>query len=504
MRNQRRTGTLLSYLYIVVNTVAVLLFQKVAIATLGGSEYGLYQLAASVINYLTVMDLGFNNGIVNYTAKYKATGRDGDVKKLHGMFKMIFYGIGLVAMGIGTVITLNVETFYRASMTAAEIEKSKIIMSVLTVNLGITFALSIYNAIIIAYERFIFAKLLTIVRSLLNPVLMVPLLLLGADSVVMVIVLSSINVFCLMLNYLYTRYKLHIKVKFSGFDRGIFKDIFSYSIFIFIAEIVDKVNWSVDQIILGIVSGTKEVTVYSVASTYNQLVNQISGCVSSVMLPKIATMVATGESDKRINDLFIRSSRIQLYTVLLIVSGFALFGHNFIVWHAGQESHMSYYVGLILMTAGLVPVTQSVAIVIIKAKDRFKFRAILMLIMAFVNVIISVPLAMLFDSVGSALGTAITLVLANIVIINIYYQKRCGIDVIAYWKNFIPMVLKLAPAVAVALAVKMLLPLPGLYELFVYGALFVALFCVCAYFLVMNSYEKDLVRKYLRKIFSFI
>ena len=152
------------------------------------------------------------------------------------MFKMIFYGIGLVAMGIGTVITLNVETFYSASMTAAEIEKSKVIMSVLTVNLGITFALSIYNAIIIAYERFIFAKLLTIVRSLLNPVLMVPILLLGADSVVMVIVLSSINVFCLMLNYLYTRYKLHIKVKFRGFDRGIFKDIFSYSIFIFIAE----------------------------------------------------------------------------------------------------------------------------------------------------------------------------------------------------------------------------------------------------------------------------
>ena len=60
-----------------------LLFQKVAIATLGGSEYGLYQLAASIINYMSVMDLGFNNGIVNYTAKYRATGKEADMKKLY-------------------------------------------------------------------------------------------------------------------------------------------------------------------------------------------------------------------------------------------------------------------------------------------------------------------------------------------------------------------------------------------------------------------------------------
>jgi len=502
MLNQRRAGTILSYLFIVVNTLSVLLFQKIAIATLGGSEYGLYQLAASIINYLSVMDLGFNNGIVNYTAKYRATGRDGDVAKMHGMFKMIFYGIGIVAMCIGAAITLNVETLYSASMTAEEIAKSRIIMSVLTLNLGITFALSIYNAIIIACERFIFAKVLTIVRSLLNPLLMVPLLLLGGDSVVMVIVLSSINVFCLLLNLLYTRLKLGIKVKFQGFDRVIFKDIFSYSIFIFLAEIVDKINWSVDQIILGIVSGTKQVTVYSVASTYNQLVMQISGCVSSVLLPKVSAMVAVGEDDKKLNGLFIRSSRIQIYTVLLVISGFFLFGQNFIVWHAGGECSMSYYVGLILMLGGMVPITQSVAIVIIKAKDKFKFRAILLLCMAIVNVIVSVPLAMLFGSIGSAVGTAVTLITANVIIINIYYQTRCGIDMLAYWKTFFSMIIRFVPAVALTLLIKILIPLPGLFELFVYGVIYIGLFCASAYYIVMNAYEKELCRKFAGKLFK--
>lgn len=504
MTNQRRAGTILSYLYIVVNTLTVLLFQKIVIATLGESEYGLYQLAASIINYMSVMDLGFNNGIVNYTAQYRATGRDGDVKKLHGMFKMIFYGIGAVAVLIGGFLTLNVENLFSASMTAVEIQKSRVIMAVLTVNMGLTFALSIYNAIIVACERFVFARVLTIVRSLLNPLIMLPLLLFGGDSITMVIVLSGVNVFCLLVNLFYTRYKLGIRVKYSGFDKKIFREIFSYSIFIFIAEIVDKVNWSLDQIILGVVSGTKQVAVYSVASTYNQLVTQLSGCVSGVMLPKVAAMVATGAGDKKLNELFIKASRIQLYTVLLIISGFALFGQSFVLWHAGEECSMAYYVALILMGGAMIPITQSVAIVIIKAKNKFKFRALLLLAMAGVNVAISIPLAMAFGSVGSALGTAAALLFANVVLINIYYQKKCGINIIAYWKTFFSMLLGFVPAIAVSVALKVFLPIYGIAEVFVYGPLYVAMFAFSAYFAVMNDYEKGLTKKYLSKLLRFV
>lgn len=504
MKDQRRAGTMLSYLYIVVNTLTVLVYQKIILATLGESEYGLYQLAASIINYMSVMDLGFNNGIVNYTAKYRATGRDADVKKLHGMFMMIFYGIGFVAVIIGTILTLNVENFFAASMTAAEIEKSKVIMAVLTVNMGLTFALSIYNAIIIACERFIFTKILTIIRSLLNPLIMLPLLLVGGDSITMVIVLSGVNVFCLFMNLFYSRYRLGIKVRFCGFDRTIFKEIFSYSIYIFLAEIVDKVNWSVDQIILGVVSGTKQVAVYSVAATYNQLVTSLSGCVSSVMLPGIAAMVARNEGDKKLNALFIKSSRIQIYTILMVFCGFALVGKSFVLWHAGDECGNAYYVALILMGGALIPITQSVAIAIIKAKDKFKFRAILLFLMSVANVGISIPLAMAFGSIGSAVGTAFALLVANVLIINIYYHKTCGIDMVRYWKTFLSMTVRFVPSIAAVWALKTVLPLKGMADVLVYGALFVVLYCITAYFFVMNSFEKELTKKYLRKIFRFI
>lgn len=500
MINERRAGTLLSYLYIALNTVIVLVYQKIVLQELGSSEYGLYQLAASIINYLSIMDMGFGNGIVTYTAKYRATGRDKDVQKLYGMFFMIFSLIGLVAIGIGTFLTFNIEWLFGASMTAAEISKSKILMAILTLNLGLTFVFNIYNCIIISHEKFVFAKLVTIFRAVVNPLIMIPLLYLGGDSVTMVLVLVGVNLACLFSNYMFCRCKLGIRVRFCGFDKKIFKEIFSFSVFIFIAEIVDKVNWCIDQIILGAVKGTEEVTVYSMASNYNQLVLQFSAAVSSVMLPKVSMMVARNEGDKSLNALFIKASRIQIYTVFIIVSGFLLVGREFVWWHAGAECANSYIVALILMSAALVPITQSVAVAIIKAKNLFKFRAFALLIMAVLNFGISIPLATFFGSIGSAVGTAIGLVLANIIVINIYYHKRCGIDMIAYWKTFLSMVGRFLPAIAVVAALKYGIGLDGLTSVVVFGALYVLMYCLSSYFFIMNAYEKEICHKYLSKV----
>ena len=68
---QRKVGAILSYVSIIVNTLIQLLYTPLLIRKLGQSEYGLYSLVASIIGYLTIMDLGFGNAIIVYTAKYR-------------------------------------------------------------------------------------------------------------------------------------------------------------------------------------------------------------------------------------------------------------------------------------------------------------------------------------------------------------------------------------------------------------------------------------------------
>ena len=81
-------------------------------------------------------------------------------------------------------------------------------MLILTFNLAITFPLSIFNSIISAYEKFVFQKVLSIIRTLLNPILMIPLLLLGCKAITMVLVITILNIGCLVINYIYCKIKL--------------------------------------------------------------------------------------------------------------------------------------------------------------------------------------------------------------------------------------------------------------------------------------------------------
>lgn len=62
--NQLKAGVVLNYVSIVLNMVIGLIYTPFMLRKLGQSEYGLYSLAASIIAYLTVLDLGFGNAIV--------------------------------------------------------------------------------------------------------------------------------------------------------------------------------------------------------------------------------------------------------------------------------------------------------------------------------------------------------------------------------------------------------------------------------------------------------
>ena len=73
--NQLKTGVALNYVLIIISTLVGLLYTPYMLRMMGQSEYGLYSLVASVISYLTILDLGFGNAIVRYTAKYRAEGK---------------------------------------------------------------------------------------------------------------------------------------------------------------------------------------------------------------------------------------------------------------------------------------------------------------------------------------------------------------------------------------------------------------------------------------------
>ena len=497
---ERKSGAILSYITIIVNTLIQLLYTPILIRKLGQSEYGLYSLVASIIGYLTIMDLGFGNAIIVYTSKYRAQNKFEEEKKLHGMFNLVFKIIGVIAGLFGIVLYFSAGSIFGGNMTDIEIHKMKIMMLILSFNLFITFYFAIYNSIISAYEKFTFQKIISIIHSLLKPLLMIPLLFLGYKSISLCIIITIANIFTILSNYIYCKKKLNIDTRYRGFDKVIFKTIIGYSIWIFLGTIVDKANWSVDNFVLGAVSGTIAVSVYSIAATLNQMFINLSTAISGVLLPKMSKLVARNASSEELTNEMIKVGRIQNYVVFLMCSGLVLFGKEFIRIWAGDGFEESYYVALLLIIPLCVPLIQNLGLSIMQAMNKYRFRSISTFVMAIINIIISIFLAKKWGATGAALGTEISLIICNIIIMNFYYHKKLKLNMIEFWKSIIKQSIPFAIPIILILAIMYLVKLNGILGFITYGGIYVVMYALVAYFISMNKYEKDIINKVMRKL----
>ena len=446
--NQLKAGVVLNYVVIILNTVVGLLYTPYMLRMMGQSEYGLYSLVASVIAYLTVLDLGFGNAIVRYTAKFWAEKKTEEQYEMFGMFFLLYLVIGIIAFGIGLGLYFNVGTLFGDTMTAVELDRARIMMLLLVANLAFTFPMSIWGSIIQAYEDFVFQKSLNIFRIILNTAVMICLLHFGYKAVAMVVVQTIFNVLTLVLNFIYCRRKLniHIYFRFKHFHWGFLKEVAIYSFWIFLNAIMDRVYWSTGQFVLGAIVGTAAVAVFAIAIQLEGMYMQFSTAISSVFLPKVTAMVATNRSRKEISDLFIRTGRIQYIVLAYILSGFIIFGRQFIELWAGADYSDAYIISLLFFIPLTVPLIQNLGITILQARNEMKFRSVLYIIIALVSLAMQIVLTRFFGGIGCAMGVSGALVVGQILIMNVYYRRRQDLDIKTFWKeiskmSIIPIVL---------------------------------------------------------------
>lgn len=290
VKSQLKTGALLSYIVLALQNMVGLLYTPFMLRMMGKSEYGLYSIAASVVAYLTVLDLGFGNAIVRYTAKFRAENKQDEQYEMFGMFFLLYCGIGLIALLAGGVLYWNAENIFDVSMTANELSRTKIILALMVFNLAITFPFSLFGSIITAYEQFVFQKVIAIVRIILNTVTMIVLLNLGYKAIAMVVVTTIFNVLTLGLNFWYCKHYLKIKLKFSKFKWGFLKEVSIYSFWIFLNAIMDRIYWSTGQFVLGAYVGTAAVAVFAVAIQLEHMYMSFSTAISGVFLPKVTDL----------------------------------------------------------------------------------------------------------------------------------------------------------------------------------------------------------------------
>lgn len=496
-RSQIKVGALLSYIIVGINILIGFIYTPIIIRTLGQAEYGLYSLVYSFMSYLTILDFGLGNAIIVYTSKAIAKKNKEEEYKLNGILFIVYCIIGLITFILGIILFLNIESVFSKTMSSYEYNEAKKMIIIFTLNIAITFPLSVFSNIILAYEKFIFNKMVKILQIVTAPIITLPLLMIYPKAWVIVAILAITNIISLLFNVVYAFVKLKFKISFRKLDFGILKEIFGYSFYVFLQVVVDRINWSVDQVILGATSGTVSVAVYAVGAKINHLYNTLSSALSGVTLPRIAKMEEEKRDISEFLKIIIKTGRLQFMILALTLTGFIIFGKTFIAFWAGKEYTESYYIAIILMLGGLIPLTQNVAMGVVQAKNKHKIRTVIICLIAILNITVTIPMAKVWGGIGAAFGTFGALVLGQGLIINIYYHKYIGLNM----KKFFREILKiLIPVLIIAtpsyFIYKELIPHNMIY-LALSIAAYTIIYIITIWGFVLNKEEKNQFNKIL-------
>lgn len=505
MKSEIKSGIVLSYVYMAISMLAGLLYTPVMLDLIGQSQYGLYTLATSVIGYLSFLNLGLESAMVKYTAKYIALGDKRSEQTLGGSFLKIYSVLGLVALICGVFVAFNLEQgmtfgFLTTKLTGDEIATLKVLILLMTVNLALGFPFGVYGAAITAHEKFTFRKAVSIIREILMPIIVLIVLFMGHKAVALVVIHVIFNIGVLLSDYIYAHKELHYKPIFDKLDKTIVKEIANYSVFIFIGLIVDRISDATNSMVIGAFSGTAAVAVYGIAVQINHYYLNFSASFGSIFFPRIVSMSVKDADTKQLSDLFIKVGRVQLFVIALICSGFIVFGKDFILLWAGKDYILAYYIIVILMLPALISRSQSLGSQILLAKDKHKFRAVFFLGIALLDIVVSIPLVILWDGLGAAIGTFMGQITGPVIAMNIYYSRVIGLDIKGYFKSTVPILLKVSVVLALGLALNLFWQASNWLILVVQILVYLITYLVTMYFWSFNENEKALVSGVLRKI----
>jgi len=498
--NQLKVGVLLSYLTMAVQIVTGMIYTPVMLRLLGQSEFGLYQLVSSVVSSLSLLSFGFGSCYMRFYSQYATKGETEKVARLNGMFLIIFSVLSAVCLLCGLVMMKNIELVLGSGLTESELKIGKILLLIMVFSMALTFMNSVFVSIVTAHEKFFFLRLVEFLRTLCSPFLTLPLLLMGLGSVSVVSVTLLLTILATGINLWYTLQKLDVHFSFRKFDFKLLKEMWTFTFFVFFNLIVDQLNWNIDKFLLGRMLNTRATAIYSVAAQLNSMFIWLSTAISSVFIPKVNFLVAQNCDNLALTKLFTKVGRIQFLVLWLVVSGFILFGKEFIAIWAGPGYGLSFVIALFLIIPITIPLVQNLGIDIQRAKNMHKARSVIYFLIAVCNIFLSILLIFKYGTVGAAMGTAISLILGNVLFMNIYYHKKIGLNMLFFWKE----ILAFFPAVLLAGIggfVIQSLPLGHSIAFFLIRCVLYALvYGASMWFLGMKSDEKALILDPIHKL----
>lgn len=495
---QIKTGAILSYVNIILKNLVNIFYTPLLIHLAGQNNFGIYQLTAQTIATLSILSMGFSGAYIHFFWMEKKKGEE-FVRRLNGTYLKMFTTIAILSIVIGTLVTIFSPLFFGNTFNSSELKIAKIMLGLMSLNMAVTFISTIFDSFISANQRFVFQQSRILATTIIQPLIVIPLLMIGFSVVTVAMVQLITSIMLLLLNGRFAIVKLNMEFALKEKIGPTAKLIFTFSGFLLINDIVDLINNNLPGMIVGSLLGPASVAVYAIVVQIRNIFFQLSLALSNVFIPKINKMFSESASNDEFSDVMVKVGRVQLLILLFVYGGFIVVGKFFINMWAGSGFQDAYWMLVVTLFPALVPLSQNMGIEIQRAKNMHKFRSLALGVLALVNIIITYYSLKIFGLTGSVFGYVFSLAIGNGLLINLYNHFVVGLDMVKFWKSTIKLVVGSAISIVLGLVLQMFIKVDNVFSFSLVGLIYAGIFYLIWYLWSADANEKMFLKEYIKK-----
>lgn len=429
---QIKFGAVLSYFAIAFNIISGLLYTPWMVETIGKSQYGLYTLANSLITIFLV-DFGLSAATSRYLSKYNAEGNKEAAEQFLGAIYKLYMIIDGVLFAVLLGIFFFLEQIY-VKLTPAELEQFKVVYIISALFSVINFPFVTFNGILTAYEKFVPLKVIDLLYRVMNIGFTIVALLMGKGLYALVTVHAAVGLLVLVLKYIVIRKTVPLKIKFGSVEKGIYKEIFSFSLWSTVSTLALRLVFNITPSILGVVANSTAIAVFGVVTTLEGYTYTITSAINGMFMPRISKLLTQENGEKDLNTLFLNVGKFQFVLNGLIVAGLFVVGKSFISLWMGEDYLQAYYGILLVVLPGMFYNSLQIANTTMIVQKKVKMVAYVNVATGVINVLLSFPFSKLFGVWGACLSICVAYTV-RAVSLNIIYHRELPLNIPAFVKK---------------------------------------------------------------------
>lgn len=386
--------------------VSGLVVTPIVIHSIGKEAFGIWSFIGSVTIYLSVLDFGVGPTVVRFGAEARGRQAPEDLNAVASVGLALYAAIGLVALPIGLVLAYFVPALIGAPDDLVGPARAAALLAVVAI--AARFPLGLFGSLLVAFQRWDVQNLAALVSTGLYAVLVAIVLTNGGGLVALAVIALGTTLLRLAIPLFWLRSELpdlHIARRYVTRERV--RELTAFSGSNFLVHVAQKIVFSTDVIVVGIVLGAAASGVYAVPAKLFALAFGLGTAATSLMFPAFAELEGAGASEQQRRLLRI-GLRGGMALMLLLALPFLLIPDLLIeAWvGAGFEDGyavLSLLAGVLLLHQPIYVLTQ-----FLMARARQREAALVSIAATSVNLVLSAILAVTVGLWGVALSTLLT------------------------------------------------------------------------------------------------